>query len=531
MAKLFPGFVPLYKTASRLNARQTAPWIAIITLLCLTSFLAYAWIFPTLTDRQGLAATIGINPAFSLIFGPGHNLLTADGFNAWRSLALGSFFAGLMAIFIVVRETRAKEDSGEAEMVGSSVVGRYTQLAVGVGLAWASSVVLGIVTALSMIAVGGNLTSSLLLAAAFTASGMVFAGVAAITCQLGAYAGTASSMATTFLGACFLIRGYADTSPDTGWALWLTPLGWLQKIEPAGANRTWPVLMAVGLALVLVVIAGRLTSARDFARGMLPTRPGARRAKYVDNVFGLALRLQKSPIATWTIAFMLLGTVFGFLISALGTVFSQNAQIAKLLAAGGAQADPVFEFISTILKILGIIAAVYGVGVMMRLYKEEMEVRVDPILAGAVRRPKLYLSHVLIALIGPALALIISGSMMALVAHFKGVDINSWQIIEQAVIEIPAVWVLIGLSIAMIGARPPVRLGAWLAIVMAFVLTIFGPMFKLWDWVQGISPLWHVPNVAAVAPDWIGLLWLGLVLIFLLVAGFSGFARRDIAIV
>lgn len=531
MAKLFPGFAPLYKTASRLNARQTAPWIAIITLLCLTSFLAYAWIFPTAADRQGLAATIGINPAFSLIFGPGHNLLTADGFNAWRSLALGSFFAGLMAIFIVVRETRAKEDSGEAEMVGSSVVGRYTQLAVGVALAWASSVVLGIVTAIAMIAVGGNLTSSLLLAAAFTASGMVFAGVAAITCQLGAYAGTASTMATTFLGASFLVRGYADTSPDIGWALWLTPLGWLQKIEPAGANRTWPLLLALGFTLVLVVIAGWLTSTRDFARGMLPTRPGARRAKLVGNVFGLALRLQKSPIVTWTVAFILIGTVFGFLVSTLGTVFSQNVQIAKLLAAGGTQADPVFEFIGTILKILGIIAAVYGVGVMMRLYKEEMEIRVDPILAAAVRRPKLYLSHVLIALIGPAIALILSGIMIAVVAHLKGVGINSWQIIGQAIIEIPAVWVIIGLSIAMIGRRPQVRMGAWLAVVMAFVLTIFGPMFKLWDWVQGISPLWHVPNLAVTGPDWMQLVWLGLVAAFLLIAGFAGFARRDIAIV
>ncbi len=38
-----------------------------------------------------------------------------------------------------------------------------------------------------------------------------------------------------------------------------------------------------------------------------------------------------------------------------------------------------------------------------------------------------------------------------------------------------------------------------------FGLTILGPTFKLPDWVLGISPLRHVPNVTAVSPDWSGL--------------------------
>ena len=77
-----------------------------------------------------LAATLGANPALSLVFGPARDLSTADGFNAWRAGQLGAFFAGLMAILIVVRNSRANEDSGQAELIASGVIARHSRLAV-----------------------------------------------------------------------------------------------------------------------------------------------------------------------------------------------------------------------------------------------------------------------------------------------------------------------------------------------------------------------------------------------------------------
>jgi len=512
----------------RQNAHLIAPWIAVVSLLCLTSFLAYMWIFPEQQDRQVLAATIGTNPAFSLIFGIGHDLLSPDGFNAWRSLSLGSFFAGLMTIFIVVRETRAKEDSGQAEIIGANVVGRYTPLAVAVVFAYVASLMMGIVTTLVMLSLGGKLESSILLASAFTASGMMFASVAAVTCQLASYARAASSMAVIFLGICFLLRGYADTSPDSEWALWFTPFGWLQKIEPAGVQDPSFLLLCGGVSLVLISLAGLLLRRRDFGEGVIPTRRGRVRAGLARTILGLALKLQTGSIISWTIAFASLGSVFGFLISSLDDVFTKNATIASFLGGGGTQLDLAFEFVVMLLKILGIIAAVYGIQVMMRVYSEEMETRVEPLLAGTASRAKFFASHVIIALAGPAVAIVLAAVMIAFVSGLKNVAIDSGDILQQAVVEIPAIWVLIGLSVATIGAHPIARFGAWVATVITFILTLFGPMFKLWDWVQGISPLWHVPVVSELEPDWNGLFALIGVAIFLLVVGFLGFRRRDI---
>lgn len=524
----FTGFFPLYKVALRENRHQVAPWIALITVLSVTSFIAYHWVFPEMAQRKTLEMTIGSNPAFNLIFGPAHNLLTADGFNAWRSLALGNLFAGLMGIFVVVRETREKEDSGQAELVGASVVGHYTQLAVAVAVAWAASIALGIVVGLATVLIGGNLLSSVVLAVAFCVSGMMWACFAAVTCQLASYADTASSIAVTVLGMAFLLRGYADTSPDLTWLIWLSPLGWLQKMEPAGANVWWPLLLCGSWIILLLVVANVLLAHRDFGQGFLPSRPGNPRAGFVKSIFGLTLRTQGGSIVQWTAALALIGAVFGMLISSLGSVFAQSAAVTRVLANNGSHTDFQFEFLITLLRIISILAAVYGAQVMSRFYGEEMGKRIEPLLAGAVNRLRLFGSHVAVALIGPAVGILISGVLIAWVAHVKGVNIDATHIIQQAASDIAAVWVLIGVSIATVGARPIARLAGWAVIVGSFLLTILGPILNLWDWVLGISPLWHVPNVTDTNPDWIQLLWLALIFLFFLIIGCLGYARRDI---
>jgi len=525
---LFTGFLPLYKTAVKRNARLIAPWILLVNILTVTSFLAYDWIFPHTADRMGLAMTIGSNPAFSLLFGQAHNLLTSDGFNTWRTLALGSLFSGLMTIFLVVRETRAKEDSGEAEIVSANVVGRHTQLTVAFILGCMASLLLGIVVSVITISVGGDVKDTIMLASAFTMSGVMFAAVAAVTCQLGSYARTASSMAVSFLGICFLVRGYADASPDQDWLLWCTPFGWLQKIEPAGVNAIWPLYLCLGAAASIVLVAGWLASHRDFGQGVFPSRAGHERAKLVDTIYGLALRLHKSSIISWTLSFAVLGSVFGYLVSSLGTVFSHNEQIAKLLAAGSAPMDMTFEFIGTLLQVLGIIAALYGVQIMMRVFNEEMSGRVAPLVAGTATRRKVYFSHVSIALIGPSIAIVLASFMIGLVANYRGSSVHIDDIVEQAIVELPAIWILIGVSVATIGARPIARFASWAAIVFTFVMTILGPLFHLWDWVLGISPLWHVPVVIDNNADWSQLIWLGAVVLLLFSVGFVGISKRDI---
>lgn len=523
------GTLPLLKVALHQDARNIAPWVVLISVLSASSILAYAWIFPDASDRAALATTMGANPALSLVFGPARDLMTSDGFNAWRAGQLGAFFAGLMSILIVVRNSRADEDSGQAELIASGVIARQSRLAVALLIATIASIALGVVCFLVTIACGGGFVATLVLAGTFTASGLMFAGVAAITAQLGSDARTASSLAVATLGVCYVLRGYIDSSGAADWATWLTPLGWLEEARPGTDNNPWPILLAAAVALVLVGLAFVLQRHRDFGQGLIATRPGPARARLAGNVWGLALKLNLGSLIAWLIGFAGLGLVFGNLVTSIGEVLRDNPAMADVLASGAADVDDLrFAFVVTILQIIAIITAVMGVQIILRVHAEEVDVRVEPLLAGSLRRASYLASTVLVALVGTAVGLLVAGTCLGIVASAQNESIALGDVVRQALATIPGVWVLVALATAAVGAAPSKRLIGWLGIVATFGLTILGPTFKLPEWALGVSPLRHVPTVTAATPDWSGLLWLTGVLVLFLAIGFIGFRRRDL---
>ena len=126
--------------------------------------------------------------------------------------------------------------------------------------------------------------------------------------------------------------------------------------------------------------------------------------------------------------------------------------------------------------------------------------------------------------------MLVSGTVIATIAAGGDTGLTFGRTLLQAVAAVPAVWTAIALSVAVVGARPVVKLASWAGVVLSFGLTILGPTFGLGDWVLGISPFWHVPNVSATIVDWSGLGWITLVTVLLLAVGINGFRRRDLAV-
>ena len=113
-----------------------------------------------------------------------------------------------------------------------------------------------------------------------------------------------------------------------------------------------------------------------------------------------------------------------------------------------------FAFLVTILQIIAIIAAVMGVQVALRIYAEEIEYRVEPLLAASLRRSTYLASNAVVALLGPAAAVVVTGTALGLVAHATDGSVAFGDVIWQATVTIPAVWVLVGLAPAAVGAAP-----------------------------------------------------------------------------
>lgn len=522
------GARPLLHATVRHDGRLFAPWIGVVTLLTTSSVIVYPWVFPDLMSRRVLAVSIDANPALGLIFGPAFDLSTVDGFNAWRTLALGGFVVALGAIFAVTRATRAQEDSGQAELLASGVMGRSARLLAGVALAMVGSVAAGVVSGVGAALCGGGWESSMLLGATFTATGWMFAGVAAVTAQLGSDARTASSLAVGTLGALFGLRGFCASLDAPAWTIWANPLGWTLETRPASGDRWAPLLLAVALTVALVAVGFVLQGRRDFGQGSIAPRPGPARGA-TRSPWRLAVRVNGAPVVTWTITFLVLGVVFGYFTTSITDVLSGNTGVQQIMASGATTPDELTGvFVRTILSLIGIVAAVPGVQILLKVRAEELEGRTEPVLAGSVTRHRYYASHAALAFLVVAAYVLVAGTLVAVFASRADIGLSFTDVLVQAVATVPAVWTVVGLSVALVGARPVAALASWAGVLVSFMLTLLGPTFGLDDWVLGISPFWHVPVTTAATPDLSGLGWLTLVTVGLVTVGFAGFRHRDL---
>ena len=519
----------LLKTSLRYDAHTFAPWILIATVLSVSSVVLYPVIFPEQADRAAFAAAVGSNPALGLVLGPAFDLATVDGFNAWRSLALGGFLTALAATFTVVRATRGQEDSGQAELLASSVLGRGSRLLTGVGLALIESVLIGLVSGVATGLFGGDWESSLLLGATFTATGWMFTGFAAVASQLGTDARAASTLALGTLGVLYVLRGLAYSLNADAWAMWVNPLGWLTEARPATGNNWLPLVYAVVLTIICLTLAFVLQSKRDFGQGAVAPRPGPARGR-IRSPWGLAIHINAGLLLTWIVAFILLGITFGYFTGSIEEVLNQDSAVAHILAAGAVTHDELIgAFFLSILAILGSLAAIPGVQVILKVRSEELAERVEPILAGAVSRWRYYAGNVGLAFLSSTIYLVTAGMILTSLAVRADVGISFADGMLQTLATVPAMWTVVAFSVLVVGVRPRVPLAAWAGVLMSFMLTLLGPSFNLPDWALGISPFWHVPVVTQPSPDWSGLLWVSLFTVGFLTVGFVGFRRRDLA--
>lgn len=521
------GLRPLLAVALREELPRSAPWAALLTVLSASSVAAYALVLDDPESRARLSLSVAANPAMNLIFGVPRDLLTVDGFNAWRAGGLGALLVGLLAITVVVRHTRAQEDSGRAELVAAGVVGRGTALAVAVVTAVVVAVAVSVVAGVVTVAIGGGPGPTLLLCAAFATSGGLFAGLAAVAVQVGPDARTATVVATSCLGLLYLARGYVDAAGVEGAGPWLTPFGWLARTRPATGDDWWPLLPVWLAAVALAGVGALLQSRRDHGRGLVATRRGRARAGLVRTLPGFVGRQTRSGVVAWLVALALVGTVMGTLATTIGTEIADNPLVARVLAVGALdRTDLVDEFVLTLLKVVSLLAAASGAQVLMGFHGEEVAGRLDALLAAPVVRPRLLGWYVLTAHLVSAAGLLVAATLIGQVGARGEEPLDASEVVAQGLLVLPAVWLVLGVSVATVGAHPSARLAGWAAIAVTFVLTILGPMLELPDWLLAVSPLWHVPQ-AGSGPElaWAVLwaLWL-----LLLAVGFVGHRRRDL---
>jgi ABC-2 type transport system permease protein len=508
-------------------------WVYVILIGTASNAYTFARLYKTAAQRASLVASGESNPGLLFLYGR-LNGNSVGALTAWRYGVWAGLFAALMTIFLVIRHTRADEESGRLELIGSARVGRHAPLVSALAVAVLANVVVTVVLAVVLPVLSLPVTGSVALALAVGTCGLAFAGISAIVAQLTSGARAARGIAIAVLGASFLLRAVGDAAGTRGphWLTWALPLGWTEMIRPFAGDRWWVLALPVAVFAVGTALAFLLAARRDFGAGLLPDRPGRPAASAaLRGPLSLAWRLQWPSLAAWSAGYIILFAVSGAAGDGIGQLVGTSGALRTEFTRLGGQAAIVNAYLAGIMLLAGLCAAGYGVGTVLRLRAEESGNLADPVLAGPVGRIRWGLSHVLVAVAGMAVLLAIAGVATGLGYGIRagGAGHQVAALLGAGLAELPAALVVAAVAACAFGlvARASVAVG-WTALGLAVALSLFGPLLQLSHWLLDVSPFTHVPHLPGGAFSAMPLIWLSAIALALFAAGLAGLRRRDI---
>ncbi|MCT2182941.1 ABC transporter permease [Brevibacterium casei] len=477
------------------------------------------------------------NPVMGIITGPGYGFddITVPRFVVGMYGVFLMLGAALMGILTISRHTRSEEQTGRAELIRANVTGRHTQLIAALVLA----VLMSALTSLGMAvafyfsqAEPRPFSSALLFGVSVGSVGVVFAGVAAVTAQLSAFARACSGIAGAVLAAFFIVRGLGDMSAvqdgDLDWLSWLSPLGWAQQTAPFTLDRWWPLWLSAGFFVLLVALALTLQSRRDLAAGILPDRlgrPGA--STTLSSPFALALRLQRSSLIWWSVGILIMGVVFGSFTSPMAE--GAEGMPPEILAIMGGADGIVDGYLGYMALYFTIIVAVFAILSASGLRSEEQAYRTEPVLATAVSRPGWMLAWAAVTFLGALLLMGLAGLGEGVGAAASTGDWDLlWPSFVGHVAQTPAVWVLAGIVFALYGIIPRLQGVVWVVFALGAVLALFGGMLDLDEAILDLSLFVHIGQYPSVDLEPLAMAWLTVAAVVLTVIGAAGFRRRSL---
>ncbi|OYD71025.1 ABC transporter permease [Rhodococcus sp. OK302] len=484
-------------------------------------------IYTSPEQLAAFAATTAASPAEIAMYGPIFNS-SLGSVGVWKA-GIYSTLIAIAVILTIIRHTRAEEENGRTELLDSTSVGRYSSLTAALIVAGGASILTGILCTASLLTHNLPTAGSVAFGAALAGSGMVFTGVAAVAAQLTPSARVARGIAMSALGVAFALRAIGDAGSGT--LSWFSPLGWALQIRAYADERWWVLLPTLVTAAALTWSAYALLRRRDVGGGLIAEREGpAVASSSLTGTLGLAWRMQRGTLAAWTVGLGLYGLLIGSAAQGVGGQVGDSQAIRDIITRMGGSPSLEKSFIGYAFIMLGIAAAAYTVSASLRLHSEETAQRVEPVTAGSIGRIRWASSHIVFALLGPAIALLVAGVAAGVTYGVANGDVGGTlpSILGAALVQLPAVWVLTGVTVFLFGVIPRFTPVAWGVFVAFLFIFLVGSIAQLPQLVLDLEPFTHAPKLPGAPFEATPLVWLTLIAAALIATGLAAFRRRDL---
>jgi ABC-2 type transport system permease protein len=521
------GTVALSRFILRRDRVRILIWmVSLVTLAALTT-VGIEGLFPTQAALDQTAAATAHNAAMIAFNGAPQGLNTVGGQVAFQFGAMGMVLVALMSIFMLGRLTRGEEEAGHLEVVRSLPVGLHANTLAATLTVAAMNLIVGGLTAAVLIAQGLPAAGSVTFGVSLILVGLFFGGVALLVAQVTESTRVVYGAAGAVLGTAYLLRAIGDIGDGT--VSWLSPIGVAQKARPFADERWWPLLLLVAVTVLLVVAATALAVRRDLGAGLVAARPGPpSAAPWLGHPLGLAFRLQRGSLLGWGAGVLVIGIAYGWIGPTIDTFIGQNKAIADMFSAGGGSLTD--SYFAASFRLMALIATGFAIGSAMRVRNEETSMRADLVLATPVSRWRFAASHLALACAGSVALLAVAGLATGLTYGLAGGGMHDVpRLFVAALVYAPAMWIMVGLVIALDGLVPRLVGVTW-AILVACVLEGFlGAVLGLPRWLSDLSPFERVPQLPAASLTLLPLVVMSAVAAGLTLIGLIGLRRRDIA--
>ena len=485
--------------------------------------------------RMALALAME-NPAMIAMVGPviGGENYTYGAMFTHNMMLFTVIAVAAMNIFFVVRHTRGDEEAGRYEMVRSLPTGRMANLNATMVVAVLVNAAIAVTVGLGLAVTGDasmGFWPSMLWGASLGAVGLVFAAIAAICAQLTPSAGSATGYSFLIMGVFYVMRAAGDLGAEA--LSIISPLGLVLRAEVYVANHTWPVLLLIAMAAILMALAYWLNSLRDIDQGFIPNRPGRAAAKKsLLSAFGLSKRLLRRSIIAWVIIMFGLGASYGAVLGDIETFIAQN-EFYQMLIGGLGDYSMVVMFASFTGTMMAALAMVPLISTVLKAWAEEKAMRTENVIAAVVPKNRYLAGFGLLAFIASILMQLAMALGLFVAAQFVLPDpgeLGLGLLLQANLAYLPALWVIIGGALLLVGLLPKATTIIWAYFGFVFALTILGNMPDILPaWANYLSPLHYIPQLPM---DDINFLTMGVLTIIAMVmtaVGLVAYDRRDIS--
>ncbi len=537
-----PATLPLLlKFRLRLDRIQIPIWLLATALLVYVSGSAVVSNFGGEAERTSLVQLVAANPALLMLRGmpQGTGIGSLVFFQVFTYLGL---LAALTNTFLAVRHTRADEESGRAELIGSTRAGRTTPSAATVIEALLANLVLVVLVTLAGLGSKLDFDGSITMGLATGAVGVTFLGVGLLAAQLMHTSRGANGVASAAVGVAYLLRALGDASGTasadglyvtSSWASWLSPIGWGQQTHAYTANNLLPLLLNLGLGGLLIAVAFWIRTNRDLGGSLLGERAGkSAAAKSLSSVLGLCFRLLRGSILGWAIGGAAMGVFAGSLGNLIAQAISGNPSLQSTMTKfiPGGTGSIIDLFVAAMFGLVGILAAACATQVMMRMRQDEVSGTAELLLASPVSRRTWLLGYAQMGMAG-ILAVVLAAAAAAGIG-FMVTDGNGDRIgkaFSGSAAQIPAAAVYLGLMMVIVVLLPKIVVPiGWTLLALGLLVGQLGALIGLPGWARDLSPFTHSPTEPSATADWGGAWWMILLSALLGVIAIALVNRREL---